>query len=126
MYDSEALKVKLEGTSDFFKTGAVLKVNPFTSNLYFKFGFNYINQKVWSPVNTSTRVNQYSGSFATGYMLTDSFYAEVGGSYTKLNGKVFGDYEVVDEKTSLGYVELAKRWESGCLLYTSPSPRDFG
>ena len=113
MYDSEALKVKLEGTSDFFKTGAVLKVNPFTENLYFKFGLNYINQKVWSPVNTSTRVNQYSGSFATGYMLTDSFYAEVGGSYTKLNGKVFGDYEVVDEKTSLSYVELAKRWESG-------------
>lgn len=112
MYDSEALKVKLEGTSDFVKTGAVLKVNPFNPNLYFKFGLNYINQKVWSPVDTSTRVNQYSGSFATGYMLTDSFYAEVGGSYTKLNGEVFGDYEVVDETTSLGYVELAKRWES--------------
>ena len=113
MYDSEDLKVKLEGTSDFVKTGAVLKVNPFTPNLYFKFGLNYINQKVYSVVNTSTRVNQYSGSFATGYMLTDSFYAEVGGSYTKLSGKVFGDYEIVDEKTSLGYVELAKRWESG-------------
>ena len=112
MYDSEAVKVKLEGTSDFVKTGAVLKVNPFTPNLYFKFGLNYINQKVYSVVNTSTRVNQYSGSFATGYMLTDSFYAEVGGSYTKLIGKVFGDYEIVDEKTSLGYVELAKRWES--------------
>jgi len=113
MFDSEALKVKLEGTSDFFKTGAVLKVNPFTENLYFKFGLNYINQKVFSPVNTSTRVNQYSGLFATGYMLSDSFYAEIGGSYTKLNGKVFGDYEIVNEKTSLGYVELAKRWESG-------------
>lgn len=111
MFDSEALKVKLEGTSDFFKTGAVLKVNPFNPNLYFKFGINYINKKVWSPVDTSTRVNQYSGSFATGYML-DSFYAEVGGSYTKLNGDVFGDYQVVDETTSLGYVELAKRWES--------------
>ena len=112
MYDSEALKVKLEGTSDFLKSGAVLKVNPFTPNLYFKFGLNYINQKVWSVVDTNTRVNQYSTSFATGYMLTDSFYAEVGGSYTKLNGKVFGDYEVVDETTSLGYLEVAKRWES--------------
>ena len=40
MFDSEALKVKLEGTSDFVKTGAVLKVNPFTPNLYFKFGLN--------------------------------------------------------------------------------------
>ena len=46
-------------------------------------------------------------------MLSDSFYAEIGGSYTKLSGKVFGDYEIKDEKTSLGYVELAKRWESG-------------
>ena len=113
MFDSEALKVKAEGTSDFFRTGAVLKVNPFEPNLYFKFGLNYLNQKVFSPVNTSTRVDQYSGSFATGYMLSDSFYAEIGGSYTKLSGKVFGDYEIKDEKTSLGYVELAKRWESG-------------
>jgi len=112
MFDSEALKVKLEGANNFFKSGALLKVNPFNPNLYFKFGLNYINQKVWSPINTSARVNQYSGSFATGYMLTDSFYAEVGGSYTKLNGKVFGNYEIKDEKTSLGYAELAKRWES--------------
>ena len=113
MFDSEAIKLKFEGTSDFLKTGAVLKINPFNPNLYFKFGLNYLNQKVWSVVNTSTRVNQYSGSFATGYMLGDSFYGEVGGSYTKLNGKVFGDYEIVDEATSLGYIELAKRWESG-------------
>ncbi len=112
MFDSEALKVKLEGTSDFLKSGAVLKVNPFNPNLYFKFGLNYLNQKVYSVVNTSTKVNQYSGSFATGYMLSDSFYTELGGAYTKLNGKVFGDYEIVSEKTSLGYVELAKRWES--------------
>jgi hypothetical protein len=111
-FDSEAIKVKVEGTSDFFRTGAVLKVNPFNPNLYFKFGLNYLNQKVWSPVNTSTRVNQYSGSVATGYMIQDSLYLEVGGSYTKLNGEVFGDYEIVDETTSLGYVEVAKRWES--------------
>ncbi|MEN4054046.1 hypothetical protein [Sulfurimonas sp. NWX79] len=112
MFDSEAIKVKAEGTSDFFRTGAVLKVNPFTQNLYFKFGLNYLNQKVFSPVNTSTRVNQYSAAFATGYMLRDDFYAEIGGSHTKLNGKVFGDYEIKDEKTSIGYIELAKRWES--------------
>jgi hypothetical protein len=113
MFDSEALKVKLEGTSDFVKTGAVLKVNPFNPNLYFKFGLNYINEKVWSPVNTSTRVNQYSTSVATGYMISDDFYAEIGGSYTKLNGEVFGDYQVSDETTSLGYLEVAKRWETG-------------
>ena len=112
MFDSEALKVKLEGTSDFLKSGAVLKLNPFTPNLYFKFGANYLNLKVFSPVNTSTRVNQYSAAFATGYMLRDDFYAEVGGSYTKLNGEVFGDYEIKDENTKVAYAELAKRWES--------------
>jgi hypothetical protein len=114
MYDSEVLKAKVEATSDFVRTGAVLKLNPLDDeNLYFKFGLNYLNQKVWSVVNTSTRVNQYSGSFATGYMISDDFYAEIGGSYTKLSGEVFGDYEIKDEKTSLGYIELAKRWESG-------------
>jgi len=45
-------------------------------------------------------------------MLRDDFYAEIGDSHTKLNGKVFGDYEIKDEKTSIGYIELAKRWES--------------
>ena len=112
MFDSEAVKVKAEGTSDFFKTGAVFKVNPFDANLYFKLGLNYINQKVWSVIDTSTDVNQYSGSVATGYMLTNSFYTEVGGSYTELSGDVFGDYEIVDETTSLAYIEVAKRWES--------------
>ena len=112
MFDSEDVKVKMEGTSDFFKIGGVYKINPFMDNWYFKFGANYLNLKVFSPVNTSTRVNQYSAAFATGYMLRDDFYAELGGSYTKLNGEVFGDYEIKDEKTSLAYIELAKRWES--------------
>lgn len=112
MFDSEDVKVKMEGTSDFFKLGGVYKINPFIDNWYFKFGANYLNLKVFSPVNTSIRVNQYSAAFATGYMLRDDFYAELGGSYTKLNGEVFGDYEIKDEKTSLAYIELAKRWES--------------
>ena len=112
MFDSEDVKVKMEGTSDFFKIGGVYKINPFMDNWYFKFGANYLNLKVFSPVNTSTRVNQYSAAFATGYMLRDDFYAELGGSYTKLNGEVFGDYEIKDEKTSLAYIELAKRWET--------------
>ena len=112
MFDSEAIKVKLEGTSDFFKSAAVLKFNPFVKDWYFKVGLNYINQKMYSPINTSTRVNQYSGALSSGYMLRDDFYVEVGGSYTKLDGDVFGDYEVRDETTSLAYLEVAKRWES--------------
>jgi len=112
MFDSEAIKVKVEGTSDFIKSGAVLKLNPFNPNLYFKLGLNYINQKMYSPVNTSTRVNQYSGALSSGYMLRDDFYVEIGGAYTKLDGKVFGDYEIKDETTSLAYLEVAKRWNT--------------
>ncbi len=112
MFDSEAIKVKLEGTSDFFKSAAVLKFNPFVKDWYFKVGLNYINQKMYSPVDTSTRVNQYSGALATGYMISNDFYAEIGGSYTQLDGDVFGDYEIKDETTSLAYLEVAKRWES--------------
>ena len=112
MFDSETIKLKLEGTSDFLKLGSVLKFNPLYKDLYFKVGLNYINQKMYSTANTSTRVNQYSGALATGYMLSDDLYAEIGGAYTKLNGSVFGDYEIKDEKTSLAYLEVAKRWES--------------
>jgi hypothetical protein len=112
MFDHEDIKVKMEGTSDFFKMGGVYKFSLFNPNLYFKVGANYINQKMYSPVDTSTRVNQYSGALATGYMISNDFYVEIGGSYTQLDGDVFGDYEVRDETTSLAYLEVAKRWES--------------
>jgi len=111
MLDSEAIKVKIEGTSDFIKSGAVVKFNPFNPSLYFKVGLNYINQKIYSPIDTSTRVNQYSSALSSGYMLRDDFYVELGGAYTKLDGKVFGDYEIKDETTSLAYLEVAKRWD---------------
>lgn len=112
MFDSEAIKVKLERTSNFIKTGAVLKFNPFIQDLYFKLGADYINQKMYAPDNTSARVNQYSTAAAMGYMLGDDFYSELGGSYTKLNGKVFGNYEIKNETTTLTYLEMAKRWNN--------------
>ncbi len=110
-YDTEELKVKIETTSDYVKTGAVYKFTPMT-NLYFKVGGNFINQKMYAPDNTNARVNQYSGAIAGGYMLQDDLYLELGGSYTKLNGSKIGtSYEIVDEKTKQTYIELAKRWE---------------
>jgi len=113
MFDSEDIKVKIEGTSDFLKTGMVLKFNPFNPNLYFKVGANYINQKMYSPIDTNTRVNQYSGALSSGYMISNDFYVEIGGAYTQLDGKVFGDYEIKNEQTSLAYLEVAKRWKTG-------------
>lgn len=111
MFDTEELKVKIETTSDYVKTGAVYKFTPMT-NLYFKVGGNFINQKMYAPDSTNARVNQYSGALAGGYMLQDDLYLELGGSYTKLNGSKIGtSYEIVDEKTKQAYIELAKRWE---------------
>ncbi|MDX9796536.1 MAG: Ig domain-containing protein [Arcobacteraceae bacterium] len=111
MFDTEELKVKIETTSDYLKTGAVYKFTPFL-DLYFKVGGNFINQKMYAPDNTNARVNQYSGAIAGGYMLQDDLYLELGGSYTKLNGSKIGtSYEIVDEKTKQAYLELAKRWQ---------------
>jgi hypothetical protein len=111
MFDTEELKVKIETTSDYVKTGAVYKFTPF-SDVYFKLGGNFINQKMYAPDNTNTRVNQYSGALASGYMLQDDLYLELGGSYTRLNGSKLGSsYEIVDETTKQTYFEVAKRWQ---------------
>lgn len=113
MLDNEIVKLKIEGTSDYIKSGLVLKYNPFTENWYFKVGANYINQKMYAPDSSTARVNQYSGALATGYMIMDDLYFEIGGSATQLNGSMVGaDYEVKNEKTNLAYLEVAKRWES--------------
>lgn len=113
MFDSEEVKVKLEATSDFIKTGAVLKFNPIANKWYIKVGANYINQKMYAPDDTNAKVNQYSGALATGYMFMKDLYVEFGGSYTELDGaKIGADYELKDETTSLAYLEVAKRWEN--------------
>lgn len=112
MYDSENIKVKLEKTSDFLKTGTVLKFNPMDGKFYVKVGANYLSQRMYSSENDSTKVNQYSAASALGYMIRDDIYLELGASYTKLNGESFGNYEIKDERTYLVYGEVAKRWET--------------
>lgn len=112
MFDSESIKIKIEGTSDFIKSGAVLKFNPVTNKWYIKVGANYINQKMYASDNSTARVNQFSGSLATGYMIQNDLYVELGASLSELNGKKLGtDYEIVDETTKLAYIEVAKRFE---------------
>jgi hypothetical protein len=112
-YNTEALKVMMENTSEFFKVGTVLKFNPFDDQLYFKAGGNYINQRLYAPDNTSARVNQYSAAFGAGYMLSDDLYVEFGGSTTKLNGTSIGTiYSIDDERTNRAYAEIAKRFDT--------------
>jgi len=111
MFDSEAIKVKLEKTSDFIKGGAVLKFNPISEKWYIKVGANTINQKMYAVDNSTAKVNQYSGALAVGYMVDNDLYVELGSSLTKLYGKTLGlDYEIVDETTKIAYFEVAKRW----------------
>lgn len=113
MLDSEVVKFKFESTGDFIKSGAVVKFNPFTKNWYIKVGTNYLNQKISAPDSSTARVDQYSASLATGYMMMDSLYVEVGGSAIKLDGATLSpSYKIKDETTSLGYIEVARRWKN--------------
>ena len=107
--DSEALKARLESTSDFTNVAALYKYSPI-DKYYIKLGASYINQKVYAPDNTNAKFNQYSAALSFGKMLNENIYAEIGGSKTKLLGKSIGtNYEVKKETTSLVYTELTAR-----------------
>lgn len=110
-YDSRFIKIKLEGTSVFFKSAAVFNFDPY-KNWNMKLGLNYLHQQLFAPDNANARVDQYSSAFSVRYMLLGDLYTELGGSYTKLNGTNIGtDYIIEDEITKVGYVELVKRVE---------------
>ncbi|WP_303662764.1 hypothetical protein [Sulfuricurvum kujiense] len=112
-YNTEALKVMMENTAEFFKVGTVIKFNPFDEKLYFKLGGNYINQRLYAPDNTSAKVNQYSAALGAGYMIDDDLYVELGGSTTKLEGSAIGTvYAIDDERTNRAYAEIAKRFDT--------------
>ena len=107
--DGEALKARLESTSDFTNVAALYKYSP-VDKYYIKFGASYINQKVYAPDGTNAKANQYSAALSFGKMLNEHIYAEIGGSKTKLLGKSIGaNYEVKKETASLVYTELAAR-----------------
>ncbi len=111
MLDSEKLKIKLEATGDFFKSGLILKLNPFDDYWYFKGGANYLNKKMYAPDNATAKVTQYSGALSAGYMLKNDFYMELGASYTTLDGEIFSPtYKITGEDTKFAYLEAAKRW----------------
>jgi hypothetical protein len=108
--NSQDLKLKLELSENFIKTGMVAKFNPQNSNFHIKTGVNLSNQKLFSGDNSHARVNQHSLAFATGYSFTDNIYIETGFSHTTLHGKnISNNYSIADETTKLGYFELAKR-----------------
>lgn len=110
-YDAEALKIKLEHTSDYTKFGGVGKFNPQSSKWYIKTGLTYLNEKMYAYDYTTARVNQYGASLGLGYKLTDTLYLELAGNYTKLYGsKIGGLFEIKDETTKRAYAEIVKRF----------------
>lgn len=110
-YDSEALKIKLEHTSDYTKFGGVKKFNPQSSNWYVKTGLTYLNEKMYAYDYSTARVNQYGASIGLGYKLTNTLYLELAGNYTKLYGSKIGSwFEIKDETTKRAYAEIVKRF----------------
>jgi len=112
-FDNELTKISVESNSDFFRAGAILRLNSLADGLYVKLALNYLNQELYITTGQSDRVNQYSGAFDAAYMLREDIYIKVGGSITELHGTKIGTSEIKNETTSLAYVELVKRWETG-------------
>jgi hypothetical protein len=111
--DSEEVKAKLEYTPDLLKAATVFKFNPLHENMYHKVGISYVKQKLYAPDDSSARVAQYSGAFATGYSIRNDIYSEIGVSRTQLRGGNIGNnYLIKDERTDRLYIELAKRTET--------------
>ncbi len=109
--DSEFLKFKSEFTPDFYNLATVVKFNPF-EQFYIKTGASFVDQKLTVSDDSSERINQYSGALAAGYQLKKDIYFEMGGSYTKLNGKQIGNgFFIDDETTTRAYAEGVKRWQ---------------
>jgi hypothetical protein len=109
-YNSQNIKLKIEKSADFVKTGAILQVNPLQDSLYLKFGANYLNQNLYNYDSIKENVNQYSGAFGVGYMLNNNLDLEFGSSRTELiRSKTNADNEIANQTIQNTYCQLAKR-----------------
>ena len=107
-YNSQNIKLKVEKSADFIKTGAILKVNPLEDSLYLKFGANYLNQNMYNYDS----VSQYSSAIGVGYMLNNDLDLEFGSSITELvRNKTNADNESANQTIKNTYCQLAKRTE---------------
>ena len=99
-YNTESLKFSLEGASNLFQTNILYKLDPLNDRKWFiKTGAGYKYQQL-SP----EKLTSFFGSLASGYMVQDDLYVEVGGSATKFDS---------DNGTAkyIG-IHTTKRWES--------------
>lgn len=109
-YNTQNLKVKVEGSQTAFKTGAVLTYNPFLNSTYINIGANYINQNVQNDASLNNNINQYSSAVAVGYMLYNDLYVEVGENISRLNNSE--KTQVSSQIIKNTYMQIGKRFET--------------
>ena len=111
-YNTQNLKVKVEGSDTVFKTGAIATFNPFQTSTYINIGANYINQNVQENDSTHNDFNQYSSAVAVGYILHNDVYVEVGENISSLNGlQVSQDTKASSQIIKNTYMQIGKRFE---------------
>jgi hypothetical protein len=103
-YSTEDLKIVIGGASDLFGTNVLYKFDPMHDRKWFvKTGAGYSYQQF-----STAKYTALFGSLASGYMVQDNLYIEVGGSATKLDS----DNAITDETTKNVGIHATKRWES--------------
>ncbi|MCX6062511.1 MAG: hypothetical protein NT103_09715 [Campylobacterales bacterium] len=103
-YNTESLKFSVGGASNLFGTNILYKVDPLHDRKWFiKTGAGYTYQQFFTAKYTAL-----FGSLASGYMVQDDLYVEVGGGATKLGS----DNGITDETTKNVGAHATKRWES--------------
>lgn len=112
-YNTQNLKVKVEGSDTVFKTGAVLTYNPFQNSTYINIGANYINQNVQENNPIHNDFNQYSSAVSVGYMLNNDLYAELGENISRLNGPQVSEANKANSQVIKNtYIQVGKRFET--------------
>lgn len=111
-YNAQNIKLKIEKSADYIKTGALLKINPFQDSLYVKFGVNYLNQSFYNYESPKKNVSQYSGALGIGYTLYPNVDLELGSNMTEVildNSNM--ESEITNQTIKETYYQIAKRTE---------------
>jgi len=111
-YNAQNIKLKVEKSADYIKTGALLKINPLHDSLYVKFGVNYLNQNFYNYESSKKNVSQYSAALGIGYALYPNVDLELGSNMTEVildNGNM--ENEIANQTIKETYYQIAKRTE---------------
>lgn len=111
-YNTQSIKLKVEKSADYIKTGAILKINPLENSMYVKIGGNYLNQNPCNYDSTKKNVSQYSGALGVGYTLSPDVDLELGTNMTEVIGDNSNtENEISNQTIKETYYQIAKRTE---------------